>query len=65
MMFLHPIKIVAPAIRERQLTSSSPLGNIDLSATLANANSPDNFTGLISGLGNFFIGEGVCAVRID
>ena len=40
------------------------MGNIDLSATLANANFADNFTGLTSGLGNFFIaGEG--AVRID
>ena len=52
-------------LQERQLTSSSPLGNIDLSATLANANFADNFTGLTSGLGNFFIGEGEGAVRID
>ena len=41
------------------------MGYIDLSATLANANFADNFTGLTSGLGNFFIGEGEGAVRID
>ena len=52
-------------LQERQLTSSSPLGNLDLSATLANANFSDAFTGLTSGLGNFFIGEGEGAVRID
>ena len=52
-------------LQEKQLTSSSPLGNLDLSATLANANFSDAFTGLTSGLGNFFIGEGEGAVRID
>ena len=52
-------------LQERQITSSSPLGSIDLFETLANANFGDAFTGLTSGMGNFFIGEGEGAVRID
>ena len=52
-------------VKERVIQSSQPLGTIDMTATLANANFANSFQGLASGLGNFFIGEGEGAVRID
>ena len=52
-------------VKERVIESSQPLGTIDMTATLANANFGGLFQGLTSGLGNFFIGEGEGAVRID
>ena len=52
-------------VKERVIQSSQPLGTIDMTANLANANFGSAFKGLASGLGNFFIGEGEGAVRID
>ena len=52
-------------IEETVITSSYPLGSIDMSVSLASSNFASNFTGLTSGLGNFFIGDGEGAVRID
>ena len=51
--------------QEMVITSSQPLGTVDMRVSLANANFASAFTGLSSGLGNFFIGEGEGAVRID
>jgi len=48
-----------------EILSSYPLGSVDMTVSLANANFASSFTGLSSGLGNFFIGEGEGAVRID
>ena len=45
--------------------STSTLGSIDMQVSLASANFSSSFSGLASGLGNFFIGEGEGAVRID
>ncbi|MEK9773195.1 MAG: flagellar filament capping protein FliD [Opitutae bacterium] len=45
--------------------SQYSLGSIDMTVSLANANFATAFSGLTSGLGNFFIGEGEGAVRID
>ena len=44
---------------------STNLASIDMRVSLASANFATSFTGLNSGLGNFFIGEGEGAVRID
>ena len=52
-------------VQEQVLSSSQALGNIDMSVSLASANFSSSFSGLASGLGNFFIGEGEGAVRID
>jgi flagellar capping protein FliD len=48
-----------------QLKSNYALGSIDMTVSLANANFSSAFADLTSGLGNFFIGEGEGAVRID
>ena len=48
------------------IQSSQALGTVDLSEKLVNANFKVSLGGgLSSGLGNFFIGEGEGAVRID
>jgi len=47
------------------IESTHPLGAINMTVSLANANFASAFEGLASGLGNFFIGEGEGAVRID
>ena len=52
-------------IEETVITSSYPLGSIDVSVSLASSNFANGFTGLTSGLGNFFVGDGEGAVRID
>lgn len=52
-------------VQEKQLTSSHALGSLNMTVSLASSNFSDAFTGLASGLGNFFIGEGEGAVRID
>ena len=62
--FLESLKLVT----EPQFgitKSTSALGSIDMQVSLANANFASSFSGLASGLGNFFIGEGEGAVRID
>ena len=48
-----------------EIKSKYSLGSIDMTVSLANANFGGAFSGLTSGLGNFFIGEGEGAVRID
>jgi len=48
-----------------EVYSKYALGSIDMTVSLANANFSNAFSGLTSGLGNFFIGEGEGAVRID
>ena len=48
-----------------EIKSKYSLGSIDMTVSLANANFGGAFSGLSSGLGNFFIGEGEGAVRID
>jgi flagellar capping protein FliD len=52
-------------VKENVISSSQPLGAIDMTVSLASSNFGSAFTGLASGLGNFFIGEGEGAVRID
>ena len=52
-------------VQETVITSSYPLGSIDMTVSLASSNFAKNFSGLTSGLGNFFIGDGEGAVRID
>jgi flagellar capping protein FliD len=52
-------------VKESLLTSSQPLGTVDMSVSLASSNFGGIFSGLASGLGNFFVGEGEGAVRID
>lgn len=52
-------------VEEKVIQSSKPLGTIDMTVPLADANFANPFTGLNSGLGNFFIGDGEGAVRID
>lgn len=62
--FLEALKLVSEP--QYGITkSTSALGVIDMQVSLANANFSGLFTGLKSGLGNFFIGEGEGAVRID
>ena len=59
--FLSALKLDNP-----NLKSSQPLGSIDLTQTLENANFGGTFEGLNAGkLGTFFIGEGQGIVRID
>jgi len=48
-----------------EVSSLYSLGSIDMTVSLANANFANAFSGLTSGLGNFFIGEGEGSVRID
>ena len=52
-------------VKESVISSSQPLGTIDMTVSLASSNFGSSFMGLASGLGNFFIGEGEGAVRID
>jgi flagellar capping protein FliD len=52
-------------VKEEVITSSQPLGTVDMTVSLANSNFDGSFSGLTSGLGNFFVGEGEGAVRID
>ena len=52
-------------LKESVVQSSQALGTIDMTVSLASANFGTIFSGLSSGLGNFFIGEGEGAVRID
>ena len=52
-------------VKENVITSSQPLGTIKMTVSLASSNFGGAFSGLASGLGNFFIGEGEGAVRID
>lgn len=47
------------------VSSNNSLGSIDMTVSLANANFASAFSGLTSGMGNFFIGEGEGAVRVD
>ena len=62
--FLQAMKFFGdPASGE--VYSKYALGSIDMTVSLANANFSNAFSGLTSGLGNFFIGEGEGAVRID
>ena len=62
--FLEALKLVTEP-QSGITKSTSALGVIDMQVSLANANFSGLFTGLNSGLGNFFIGEGEGAVRID
>lgn len=62
--FLQSMKFFSDP-QSGQVYSSYPLGTIDMTVSLANANFASSFDGLTSGLGNFFIGEGEGAVRID
>ena len=50
---------------ESVISSTQSLGSIDMTVPLEEANFANPFEGLASGLGNFFIGEGEGAVRID
>ena len=52
-------------VQENVITSSQPLGTVNMSVSLASSNFGGAFSGLASGLGNFFVGEGEGAVRID
>jgi flagellar capping protein FliD len=62
--FLHAMKLIGPS-SAGSVTSTNALASIDMRVSLASANFASSFTGLNSGLGNFFIGEGEGAVRID
>ena len=62
--FLEAIKLVTGP-QAGVTKSTSALGVIDMTVSLANANFSGIFKGLNSGLGNFYIGEGEGAVRID
>ena len=62
--FLHAMKLTGPP-SAGSVTSTNALASIDMRVSLASANFATSFTGLNSGLGNFFIGEGEGAVRID
>ena len=53
------------ALKESVIRSTQALGTIDMTVSLASANFANAFSGTASGLGNFFIGEGEGAVRID
>ncbi len=62
--FLRAFKLISePA--SGTISSNNSLGSIDMTVSLANANFANAFAGLTSGMGNFFIGEGEGAVRID
>ena len=62
--FLQAFKLLGNN-SESLIESTHPLGSINMTVSLASANFASAFTGLASGLGNFFIGEGEGAVRID
>lgn len=62
--FLQAFKLIG-APKSGTITSNHSLGSIDMTVSLANANFANAFAGLTSGMGNFFIGEGEGAVRID
>jgi flagellar capping protein FliD len=62
--FLQAFKLLGNN-SESIIESTHPLGSINMTVSLASANFASSFTGLASGLGNFFIGEGEGAVRID
>jgi len=62
--FLQAMKLIGPT-SAGTISSTNALASLDMSVSLANANFASAFTGLNSGLGNFFIGEGEGAVRID
>jgi flagellar capping protein FliD len=62
--FLQAFKLLGNN-SESIIESTHPLGSINMTVSLASANFASAFTGLASGLGNFFIGEGEGAVRID
>jgi flagellar capping protein FliD len=62
--FLEALKLVTEP-QSGITKSTSALGVIDMQVSLASANFSGLFSGLNSGLGNFFIGEGEGAVRID
>jgi flagellar capping protein FliD len=62
--FLQSMKFFTDP-KSGQIQSNNSLGTLDMTVSLANANFASNFDGLTSGLGNFFIGEGEGAVRID
>lgn len=62
--FLHAMKLIGPK-SSGSITSTNALASLNMTVSLAKANFSSAFTGLNSGLGNFFIGEGEGAVRID
>ena len=62
--FLQAMKFFGDPV-SGEVYSNYALGSIDMTVSLANANFSNAFSGLTSGLGNFFIGEGEGAVRID
>jgi flagellar capping protein FliD len=62
--FLHAMKLIGPP-SAGDISSTNALASLDMTVSLASANFASAFTGLNSGLGNFFIGEGEGAVRID
>jgi flagellar capping protein FliD len=62
--FLQSMKFFTDP-KSGQIQSNNSLGTLDMTVSLANANFASNFDGLTSGLGNFFIGEGEGAVRVD
>jgi len=62
--FLKSFKLISEP-KSGTLSSNNSLGSLDMRVSLANANFASAFSGLSSGLGNFFIGEGEGAVRID
>ena len=62
--FLQAFKLIGEP-KSGTITSNHSLGSIDMTVSLANANFANAFAGLTSGMGNFFIGEGEGAVRID
>ncbi len=62
--FLSAMKLTGPA-GSGLVSSTNALSSLDMTVSLANANFSTAFQGLNSGLGNFFIGEGEGAVRID
>ena len=62
--FLSAFKLIGNN-SESVISSTQSLGSIDMTVPLEEANFANPFDGLVSGLGNFFIGEGEGAVRID
>lgn len=62
--FLSAFKLISNPT-SGTISSNNALGSIDMTVSLANANFASAFSGVSSGFGNFFIGEGEGAVRID
>lgn len=62
--FLHAMKLIGSQ-SSGTISSHNALASLNMSVSLANANFASSFDSLNSGLGNFFIGEGEGAVRID